>query len=208
MLMINIKIETPMGTIFPKIENNKLKIVLKNKVSEISLSEIEYDQNTNQININSLQENGQKKLQKINIRPLANSQIIKHLIQEDIKNKLVKEIKTTQTDILVYDLTQEREINYHIEQPRQKWIKSITKISPAVKKKNVIYNDTDTIAKIIVNIDKNMLTTIRNIFITTESEKDIEFIADQLNIDACEVCEFEKHKGYFWFEQSTIINYI
>lgn len=133
-----------------------------------------------------------------------------------LKNNIHAEAKTagrtlsiteeTETDILTYDNEQNREINYHLKTPDAKWLQSLIFITPDVSSKwESLTGGIDTITKRILELDHNMLINLRKIIITTESEKDMDAIAEHMGCEICDVCNYLDYVGMFWYAESAVV---
>lgn len=112
----------------------------------------------------------------------------------------------SETDILTYDDDQERNVTYHLVTPTEEWLQSRIFIAPKVSSEWAeLTGDRETIAKRLMNIDRNMLINLRHIIITTEEEEDLDAICEHIECEPCEVANFIDYLGMFWYAESAVI---
>lgn len=115
-------------------------------------------------------------------------------------------IEESKDDILTYDYDQDREINYHLKPPDRDWIDSLIYITPDIRGEFAApLGDIDSISNILLQLDPNLLTCLRRIIITTESESDNTAIANEFDIEPDEICNFDDYLGMFWYSQNAVV---
>lgn len=120
-------------------------------------------------------------------------------------------LQESDEDILTDDYFELRKINYHLAPLTKEWLESRILWAPSITAKDKSFYAND-IASLLMKTDPNMLITLNRIIITSDSEADMEAIAERMadimdEPDLGEMPDLEGFLGFFWcYTNSLVVN--
>lgn len=130
--------------------------------------------------------------------------LLKEIINDE-KEYLLEIDSKSETDILTLDFNQNRYVNYHLIPPTLDWLYNMTFITESARKHIKDDNMIKDLFKIMLSLKPDLFTTLRHIIFTSNTDKDLKAISKRLDVEECEICDYEDYIGMFWYNESAII---